>query len=580
MVDVVANDEQIETSKAALSRGAFLGMVDKALLVFSTLIINLFALAVPIVTLQIYDRILAFQSVSTLQVLCAGVFIIVILDIILRFSRSSIIGWTSARFEHMAYMDALKHIMHTKLRAYQQHSQGEMLHKLSAIAKLKSFYSGQLIINLIDMPFVLIFLGFIAYLSGWLVLVPIALLCAFGVFAIALGRSMKRALLLQDDDVDKRINFITEALEKIHTIKMLGLESAFCRNHESLQRQNILEAYTLNAENAQSYNASGLFTQIMMVSMIAIGALMTLNGQMTMGVLIACVLLSGRIMQPVQRALSYWLSYQEYQLAKDKIDDLLALPVQTKDAFMPHADNIGGNLDIKGLTFSYGQDTGTILDGVDFTLSAGKIISLGGPAGDGKTTLLKLIAGLYEADAGHVYVGGKDVSRIPSGDIARYVGYLPSDSEIFQGTILDNLTGFRPDKEDRALEMAAYLGIDVVVSKLAQGYQTVLFDGPADPLTPGLKQRITIARVLINRPRILLFDFADKSLDREGYNHLFRLLGQIKGQATMIIASNDRNLLHLAQEEYVLENGKLVLMDDSQYSKQANLEVSLKELKS
>ena len=247
---------------------------------------------------------------------------------------------------------------------------------------------------------------------------------------------------------------------------------------------------------------------------------------------------------------------------------------------MPHADNIGGNLDIKGLTFSYGQDTGTILDGVDFTLSAGKIISLGGPAGDGKTTLLKLIAGLYEADAGHVYVGGKDVSRIPSGDIARYVGYLPSDSEIFQGTILDNLTGFRPDKEDRALEMAAYLGIDVVVSKLAQGYQTVLFDGPADPLTPGLKQRITIARVLINRPRILLFDFADKSLDREGYNHLFRLLGQIKGQATMIIASNDRNLLHLAQEEYVLENGKLVLMDDSQYSKQANLEVSLKELKS
>ena len=581
MTETTINDNFTKPAphKAGLGRRLFLEKSDGLTLVFSTLIINLFSLAVPLVTLQVYDRILAFHSTGTLQVLCAGIFIITILDIIMRLSRSGLIGWASARFEHAAYTNALKHLLGAQLHALGKYSHGEQLHKLGSIAKLKSFYSGQSLINLIDLPFVIVFLGFIAYLSGWLVAVPVVLLIVFGGYATYLGHSMKRALEMRDRDDDKRINFVSEILENIHTVKMLGLESTLQRRHEALQGKNIHDTHTLNTRNAQSYNASALFTQIMMISMIAIGALMTVNGQITMGVLIACVLLSGRVMQPVQRALSFWISYQEFRLAQQKIETLFAVPLQAKI----EKENLKapkGKLEIKNLVFSYEDRSHKIFDNLSLTLAPGKVISLGGPPGDGKTTLLKLIAGLQDPTAGQILIDGMETCRIPSGTLPHYVGYLPSQSDIFQGTIMDNLTSFRPEMEEQTLEIAKYLGIDKVVSKLSRGYQTQLFDSPADPVTPGMKQRITIGRVLVNRPRLLLFDFADKSLDKDGYNHVFRLLGQLKGQASMIIVSNDRNILHLAQQEYVLENGTLVTLDDSRYSKSDAVEMTLKELRS
>ena len=167
-----------------------------------------------------------------------------------------------------------------------------------------------------------IFLGFIGYLSGWLVLVPLLLLAAFAGYAFMLGRHIRRSLEVRGQDDDKRINFISELLGKVHTVKMLGLETAFQRRHEALQGKNVYDAHQLNAWNAQSYNAAALFTQIMMVAMISIGALSVLEGQITMGILIACVLLSGRVMQPVQRALSFWISFQEYQLAQEKMNEI------------------------------------------------------------------------------------------------------------------------------------------------------------------------------------------------------------------------------------------------------------------
>ena len=390
---------------------------------------------------------------------------------------------------------------------------------------------------------------------------------------------MKRALESRSRDDDERINFISEILDRVHTIKMGGLEPAFQRRHEALQGKSVHEAHILGARNAQGFNAASMFTQIMMVAMISIGALMVLDGQITMGVLIACVLLSGRVMQPVQRALTFWLGVQEFRLAKRKIDEVLALPLQEKGS----AEDLKpakGKLEIKNLSFAYEEGGEPLLENLNLILQPGRAISLGGPPGDGKTTLLKLIAGLYEPTAGEVFLDGTQSGRYPFGMLAKYVGYLPSEADIFQGSIMDNLTSFRPVLEEGALEIAGYLGIDKVVSKLPQGYQTKLFDGPADPLTPGMKQRLTIGRVLVNRPRLLLFDFADKSLDKEGYNHVFRLLGQLKGQVSMILVSNDRNILHLAQEEYVIEDRKLVAMDDSRFSKSGQLVQPLKELRS
>lgn len=579
MEEQKTNDNQSDTKpKKEVFGGIFLSPRDIAIVIFSSLIINIFSLAVPLVTLQVYDRILSMQSIGTLQVLTTGVVVIVMLDIILKLLRSSLIGWTSARYEHHSSIQVLHHLMETKQKHLRNFSSGELLQRLSAISKLKSFQSGQSLINLIDLPFVLIFLGFIFYLSSGLVLIPIALLAIFSIYAVVLGKSMKKALIIKDEADDTRINFISEILSKIHTVKMLGLESAFQRRHEDLQNQNIHDSHLLSAKNAQGLNAASLFTQIMMILMISAGSIMVLDGQITMGVLIACVLLSGRIMQPVQYTLSFWISFQEYQLAKKKINELLSLPEQNKVSKSALTKPVG-KLELEKVTFGY-RDDKQIFKDLSFSLPNGKAIALRGPAGDGKTTLLKLIAGLEEPTSGSVKIDGIETSQIPADDLPSYIGYLPSESYIFQGTIMENLTGFRPEKKKEALEIASYLGIDKVISKLASGYETQLFDGPADPITPGMKQRITIGRVLVNKPRLILFDFADKSLDKEGYNHVFRFLGKIKGQASMILSSNDENILFLAQEEYVIEDKKIVPIKKSAYSKSNDVVQPLQELRS
>ena len=545
----------------------FLSPIDRAVLIFSTFIINLFALAVPLVTLQVYDRILAFNSVATLQVLCLGVCVIVVLDILMKLMRSSIIGWISARFEHTCYNNVLSHLMRARLKDLDAFTSGELLQNVESVAKLKSFYSGQSLISLVDLPFVLIFVGFIWYLAGPLVIVPIVLLVIFAVYASILGRQLKSVLERRERHDDRRIDHVTETLEKIHSIKMMGLEPIFQRRHEFVQAGAVKDTQDLNYLNVLGVNAAAFFTQVMMISMISIGAVMVLSGTITMGVLIACVLLSGRIMQPVQRVLSFWMSFQEFRLAENKIAGMLDLPGETP---LPSKDiqKAKGRLAIKDMSYKHHPDDEDFLfKNINLTLQPGQIIALGGPPGGGKTVLLKLIAGLSSPDSGEVLVDGVAASKYPADVRPHHIGYLPSESEIFQGSIMDNLTSFRPALEKEALEICGYLGVDKVVSKLPQGYDTPLLDGPADPVTPGMKQRITIARVLVNKPRLLLFDFADRALDREGYNHLFRLLGQLKGQVSMIIVSNDRNLLHLAQDEYILENGEIKSFDDSQYSK-------------
>ncbi len=306
---------------------------------------------------------------------------------------------------------------------------------------------------------------------------------------------------------------------------------------------------------------------------------MVLDGQITMGVLIACVLLSGRIMQPLHRALSFRTSLQEYQLAQKKVEELLAVPCQERESKVSEG-RPRGHLEIRNLQFSYGGESGSLLfKGFSLNLAPGKTIALSGPPGDGKSTLLKLIAGFYKPTSGQLLIDGKEASTFPRDELVTHVGYLPSEAEIFQGTIMDNLTGFRNELHEQATVMANYLGIDKVVSKLPHGYNTVLVDSQSDLLTPGMKQRITIARVLINRPRLILFDFADKSLDKDGYNHVFRLLGKLRGQVSMILGSNDRNVIHLAQEEYVIEKGILISKDQSQYSNSNSTTQRLRELR-
>jgi len=533
-------------------------------LALASLTINLMALALPVMTLQVYDRLLVSESLGTLRVLMSGLVVVTILDSIIRLARSYVINWAGAAHEHTVYCNSMRHILAVELSAVEEEGSGTHLQRMSHISKLRDFFSGQALTTFIDLPFVFIFLGLIFYLAGGLVAVPLSVLIVFIALAWALGGGLRLSFKARENADRERLNFIIEALDGIHTIKSMALEPFFQRRYEQYQLESSKANFLLAKMNLNTVNYSGVFTQVMTIGIIGFGAPMAMEGRITLGTLIACVLLSARIMQPLQRVLGLWGKYQDFRLARDNVDKNFNLPVvQCLDP-----EDLGGNegeLEIKDLSFYYGDDP-PVLNNVNLTLKRGEAISISGDRSTGKTTLLKLISGLYLPKRGEILVDGVEASKYPARELVKHVGLLPMEGIIFRGTIWDNLSSFGAYDTEAVNAITSLLDLDVDIRKLPAGYYTQLEGSVSDAIPPGLRQRIAIARALVPKPRIILFDNADRSLDKEGYSKVYRLLARLKGKVTMIIITDDKNMQLLAKKEYLISEGELLQREDAEVS--------------
>ncbi len=531
--------------------------VPKIQLAISSLIINLLSLALPVLTLQVYDRLLVSENIGTLRVLASGVVLVVILDMVLRLGRSYIIGWAGAAYEHAVSCNAMRHILGAELAPLENEGVGAHLQRMNNIGKMREFLSGQALVTLIDLPFVLIFLGLIWYLTGWLVLVPLVLLALFTSAAIWLGTALGQAIEKHDEADHHRLNFIIEALEGVHSLKSLALESFFQRRFEVYQNQASAASLDLGRISALAVMLGTLFSQIMMIGIVAFGTPMAMAGNITLGTMIAVVILSARITQPVQKALGLWTRYQDFRLAQADISKTFALPIVER--FDP--DQLGqneGRVEIKDLSFDYSDNDEPLLCNINLTLNRGDIISIGGDRGAGKTTFLKLLAGLYTPTQGDVLIDGVSAMRHPARELVRHVGYLPMDGMIFRGTIWDNISAFGEHNPQQVSEIVRLLGLDTAIKQLPAGYDTKLEGGNADAVPPGLRQRIALARAFAPKPRLILFDNADRALDKDGYNSIYRLLARLKGKATVVIVTDDLNITRLTTKHYVINAQTLV----------------------
>ena len=525
-------------------------------LVLSSLVVNLLALAMPIMMLQTYDRILPHHGYGTLTLLVLGVITAVILEMLLRIARSYLTSWSGAVFEHKTACRAMEHILQSPMQRFEEQGSGTYLQKMASISRLRGFYSGQALLTIVDLPFIFIFLFLIYYIAGRLVFVPLGLFCAFSLLAWFVGYNLRKQVSEQDFSGKIRYNFIIETLSGIHTLKGLGLEKFFLRRNDRLQSRISMAHYQVALTNNIAMNCGMLFSQIMTVAVVSFGALKVIHGDMGTGGLAACVLLSGRIMQPVQRALSLWTRFQSFFIDRKELQDIFNLPTTTYSETKQIKQPVG-HVVFNDVAFRYESDSPMLLRNLNMDLRPGDSLAISGSAGSGKTTILHLITGLIKPTEGEILVDGAKPHRVNPAILSTHVGYLPEKGTIFYGTIRENLTFFDSTNEEDAMVAARLLGIDDAVAVLPAGYETQLTDNVTDPIPPGLKQRIATARVLANKPRIILFDNADRGLDKHGYNLMFSLLGRLKPHTVLIIISDDRNILRLADREFFLHQGRL-----------------------
>ncbi len=539
-------------------------------LLLSTFTINILSLALPIMTLQVYDRILPNQGTSTLSILIIGVCLAIFLEMVLRLCRAYVIGRSGATYEHLIACQAMNKVLHSDLSKAGHHGIGEHLHRMSAVGRLKDFYNGHAMTVWMELAFIPVFLGLVFYIATPLIIVPLVILAVFSILSLRQGYRLRQALKERESADDVRFNFLIESLEGVHTIKAFALEKFFERRYEALEEESTFKNYCVTEETSKIFNNGAIFSHIMVASVISFGAWCVLQGMVTTGGLIATLLLSGRMMQPVQKALGLWARYQDYILARQHLEDLMQTPQQN---VLQRQDDTPlfpeGSVKIRDLDFCFSHTDENILSGINLNVVRGEAVLISGGHGSGKSTLLDILAGIYPPRRGHIDIDGVDVESYAPEELVRHIGFIRTRPLIFRGTIRDNMTSFGQIPESQAREVATYLGVDQDIAKLPSGLDTFLNGNHTDFIPPGLKQRIAMVRALAPKPKLILFDNADRSLDKEGYAMIYSFLARIKGKATLILVSDDKNICDLANTHYTLENGQL--LPQTKQTKQGNI---------
>lgn len=519
-----------------------------------SLIINLLGMALPLAILQIYDRILPNQSYETLGYLMAGLGIAFVLEACLKMFRSYLLGWHAVHHGFRSQVEAVDRLLMAPRGETGRHSPTVWLDALDALGEVSAFEGGQSRLALVDIPMAALFLVVIGLVGGPLVLVPVAVTAVFGFLTVQKSKMLQQALSNRSQQDNKQNDFLIECLSGIHTLKGLAIEPQILRRFERLQKTSALASYeTIYFGNRlQSYGA--LFANLMMVSIVTCGALLVMHGYMSIGALACCSLLSGRLTQPVLRGVGMLTEIQNVELANARADKFSALTPAAQPG--PVNTAISGLVAFDRVSFCHAGSDQPLLNGVSLTIRPGEFIGIRGEDGSGRSTLASLAMGVRQPQRGAVTIDGLPAARLRHHDLKHHLGYVSANSAIFKGTVLDNITLFRSgDAIDAAREAASLIGLEDDINHLPDGYDTML--GGAATLSAGLLQRIAIARALMLKPKILIFNEANSLMDFRSDLLLRAGLSSLKGSMTTILISNRPSLLNIADRVFELKGGSL-----------------------
>lgn len=538
---------------------------EKKTILAASIVINLLALAFPLLMLQLYDRILPHQSMDTLGLFAITVGIAVALESITRVARSYTTAWISARFEHKAMMEVAERILVEPLHEFERLGTGAVMENFKSISSLKYHYSGQTYQQLMDLPFTFFYLLIIFILNIWIGLLVTVGYAVFVYITWKMGRNDPELIKQQKSADLRRSNFLNETLNNVHTMKSMSMESLMLRRYERLQEAGARIMARMTYAGDMSSGVGNVFSPLMTTLIVALGAYLVITHHLTNGELAACVLLGMRSLAPLQRLGGMWTKFQQDEVLRDSLAKTLAMPgfpsstslqEEGKEEASPK-EVIPSSIELKNVSYQFPGATSSIFNDLNLTIDAGECIAITGDTGAGRSTLLQLMAGVITPTEGQILINGKDISQIDLRKITEEIAYLPQSSQMFEGSLLDNASVFDANRVERALNTAKSLGLGDFVSKMPRGWDSPVGDMATDSLPPGYRQRIAIVRALSNQPNVILIDDPTSTIDSEGDGVFLKFLEAIKGKITLVIVSQRPSYLRLANKTLYLSNGQL-----------------------
>jgi ATP-binding cassette subfamily C protein LapB len=520
--------------------------------------VNILALSVPIFTMNVYDRVVPNAAFETLWVLAFGVFVALIADLILRIVRGYFLDYAARRIDITLSASILEKTLGMRLE-FKPSSVGSFASNLRSFEFLRDFTTSATLTGLIDIPFALIFLLVIAWISPTMLLPILIGLAVLLSIALFVRPRLEKLTETSYAAGAQRNSTLIESLSGLETLKAMGAESVMQRQWEDATRflasQN-LRSRSLNLKLTQSSSTVQRFVQL---SVIVVGVYLISDGALSMGGLIACMMLSTRAVSPFAKLGSLLTQFQNAEVAMKSLDALFATPSEYKDekAFISR-DSFQGSFEFKNVSFEYPSAGLNSLNQTSFKLKAGEHIAVLGRVGSGKSTIAKLALGLFEATDGEIRVDGVDIRQLDPREYRGAVGYIPQDVTLFTGSLRDNIALARPSVTDAQLIKAVErAGIADWVNRHPLGFDMPISER-GDSVSGGQRKCIAVARALVTEPSILIMDEPTGGTDQSTERAIIENLKTYIEGRTLIVITHRNSLLALADRILVVDSGKVV----------------------
>jgi ATP-binding cassette subfamily C protein LapB len=534
-----------------------------------TIVINLLALVLPLVILQAYDRILPNQSKSSLLLLTTVVVAALLVEALLRISRAHLVAWTGSSLVHNLRCEAVTRLVNSRGSDREEYEPGTHLERLSAIGTLKDHNTAQFVIAIVDLPFALLFLGLIAYIAWPLVFVPLVIFAVLVAMGLRLGQKLKVVAEERTRGEERRHSFVVEVLSGVHTVKALGMEALMNRRYERLVASQAGVTHSALRLGARAHEIGAAASQLTIVAVAAIGAVMIMDGSLSMGALVACSLLAGRALHPLLQGLGFWSQFQNLRVTAKRAAETVALLEEAPKSGAPKV-RLRGSLAASKVCFAHPGSSEPLFNDVDLSIAAGEIVALTGEGGSGKSTMLRLLGSMVPPASGEMLYDGVPAARISLNSLRRQIAFVPHQSVLFRGTLLENLTGFRDGPTvEAALAIGTALGLDEKVALLPEGLNTRVGEIAAEALPPGMRQQIAIVRAFATKPAIVLLDEAGANLDSIDEARLCDFLKTLQGRTTIIFAAPSASIGRLADRRLRIASKSVVEIVSESQSAQA-----------
>jgi ATP-binding cassette subfamily C protein LapB len=524
----------------------------------AALLINLFALAMPMFTMTVYDRVVPNRAEETLWVLAIGVLLMMVFDVALRVLRSFILDTAGKRIDVTLSSKIMERVLGLRM-ADRPASVGSFAANLRAFESVRDFVASASITTLVDLPFVLVFFFVLAWISPWLLIPPVVCVTFLLVASLVVQQKMQELVDVTQRAAAQRNATLVESLVGIETIKFMVAESSFQRKWEHSTVFLAQNGAKLKLLSSVIMNFAQMLQQLVSVTVLIVGVYLLMDNQISMGAIIAASMLAGRAMAPFGQVAGLLMQYHNAKSGLSSVEThMTTQPERFDDAPFLHRAGFQGDIEFKNVSFTYPGQQQNVLSKVSFKIRAGEKVAFIGRVGSGKSTIQRLILGLHQPTDGAILIDGIDMRQIDPAELRRAAGFVSQDVSLFYGTLKENIVLGAPFADDQDVLAAAEIaGVTEFANRHPRGFDMPIGER-GESLSGGQRQAVGIARAVLNDAPILLLDEPSSAMDHQSEDLLKARLRRFTTGKTVVLVTHRTSLLELVDRLIVIDNGQIM----------------------